>query len=486
MRHLSAKLKLTLALGVILVVSFLAVSLVNYQVSREAALNEVMNSSLPLTSENVYSEIMADLTRPLFISSLMANDSFLQSWALEGERGLDRVTAYLREIQNKYGFFAVFFVSSLSGKYYYPDGVLKTVSPQDDHDVWFFRFMKSGKEFVLDVDTNQAADNQLTIFINFRVTGPGDKLLGVAGVGLQMDKVAHLLKLYQEKYERTIYMTDAEGVIRAHTDPDKILKLNIHDAPGLDAIAPDVLKPVVEPRQFSYEGEDGAVLVSTRYIPELDWYLLVEQAQDKPLASARANLLRTLLVGLLASLIIIAISAVTVNHFQARLERMAGTDELTGAANRREFETQFLRAVHRNVRSGVPLSMVLLDVDGLKEVNDRLGHLAGDQIIRRVAEIAKSQVRGEDLVARWGGDEFMILVEGSLEDAKAVAERIRLEVACSDLLDKRARTGPVPVISVSCGVAEFAPDDTLDSLTSRADKAMRSDKATAMNSAVKS
>ncbi len=469
---MSAKLKLTLSLGVILVVSFLVVSLINYKVSRQAALDEVMNSSLPLTSENVYSEIMTDLMRPIFISSLMANDAFLKTWAMDGERGLNNITRYLTEIRDKYGFFAAFFVSAQSGRYYHPDGVLKQVSPMDDHDVWFFDFMKSGLEYDLDVDTNQAAENKLTIFINYRVESPGGKVLGVAGVGLEMDVVAELLKSYQEKYERTIYMTDPNGLVQTHTRTEFIEALNIRDVPGLGDLAEEILSPVPKPRQFTYKNDQGVTLLSVRYIPELDWYLLVEQDQDRPLASARANLMRTLLVGLAASLVIIFISLLTVNHFQARLEHMAGTDELTGVANRRLFDTQFLRAVHRKVRSNTPLTLILLDVDGLKEVNDRLGHLAGDETIRAVAEIARSQVRGEDVVARWGGDEFMILVEGGLENGKAVAERIRNGVAVADLPGRTPKSGPRPKVSVSCGVAEYESGDDLDSLTSRADKAM--------------
>ena len=472
MRRCSAKLKLTVTLGVILLFSFLTVSVVNYQVSRQAALDEVMNSSLPLTSENVYSEIHADLMRPIFISSLMANDAFLKTWATQGERGLEKIIEYLAEIKEKYGFFAAFFVSAQSGNYYHPSGILKQVSPLDEHDDWFFGFLESGREYDLDVDTNQAADNRLTIFINFRVNSPAGRILGVAGVGLEMDKVAHLLKHYQEKYSRTIYLVDPNGLIQSHSDTNLVGTVSIRDSEGLGVLADDILRPVDEAQQFSFERGGERILLSVRYIPEFDWYLLVEQDQGRSLASARANLFRTLLVGLVASLIIIVISSLTVHRFQTRLERMVGTDELTGVANRRQFDIQFTRGVHRNLRHNAPLSLVLLDIDGLKEVNDRLGHLAGDETIRQVAGIAQAQVRGEDVVARWGGDEFMILVEGGLRNGLAVAERIRAEVARVGLPQDQIMSGPRPLVTVSCGVAEFQPDDDLDSLTSRADKAL--------------
>ncbi len=115
--------------------------------------------------------------RPLFVSSLMANDTFLKDWAAGGESDISKIERYLGEIQGKYGFFSAFFVSAETGKYYYPGGILKTISPEDDHDVWYYDFVSSGEGHDLDVDSNEAANNILTVFINHRLASDDGKLL---------------------------------------------------------------------------------------------------------------------------------------------------------------------------------------------------------------------------------------------------------------------------------------------------------------------
>ena len=92
------KRQLIFLLSLILVVGFLATSLVSYFVSLSSLRNQITSSSLPLTSDNIYSEIQRDLLRPIFISSLMANDTFFRDWVLDGERDAAQVTKYLKEI----------------------------------------------------------------------------------------------------------------------------------------------------------------------------------------------------------------------------------------------------------------------------------------------------------------------------------------------------------------------------------------------------
>lgn len=479
MRRLSIKIRLILTLSVILVVSFVATSVANYVITRDNVRKEILTSDLPLTSSNLYSEIVADLMLPISISSLMANDTFLRDWAQGGERNLESIIKYLHRIQGKYEFFSSFFVSSQTGNYYHYRGVLKKISPKDEHDIWYYNFIESKEEYYLDVDVNQAENNRLTIFINFRLEGDEGQLLGVTGVGIEMGEFAELLGSYQQKYNRTIYLTDSAGVVQAHSDPDLIHSASIRQQGGIRDIADSILVERDGPAQFQYENEDAHILLSVRYIPEFNWFLIVEQDESQALAVARKNMILTLSVGLLASLFIILISVFTVNHFQTRLELMAGTDELTGLANRREFEVRFQHAVHRSSRTEEPFSAILLDIDNLKEINDQFGHIDGDRVIKGVANLLLGAVRGNDTVARWGGDEFIILFEGGLQDAATVAERIRENIFQTKLLSGMGEI--VPVVTASMGVTEYREDDDLDSFIHRTDTGLYLSKGNGRN-----
>jgi diguanylate cyclase (GGDEF)-like protein len=141
----------------------------------------------------------------------------------------------------------------------------------------------------------------------------------------------------------------------------------------------------------------------------------------------------------------------TLLEFKAYLdvcEEAAFTDHLTGLANRRRFERHLEREVNRSLRLGHPFSLLMLDIDNFKNLNDTYGHNIGDDAIRRIGKVLREGTRGIDLAARFGGEEFVIiLVETELARGMEVAERLRASVASMQL--------PVAgKITASFGVAE--------------------------------
>jgi diguanylate cyclase (GGDEF)-like protein len=153
---------------------------------------------------------------------------------------------------------------------------------------------------------------------------------------------------------------------------------------------------------------------------------------------------------------------------QARLQevaRLATRDSVTGLANRRLFEETLDLEIGRSRRQGTPLSLVVLDIDHFKQVNDSAGHRAGDEVLGGVGRALVSITKASDLAARYGGDEFVVLLPGCpREEVAAVAERVRDAV--------RTSVGDVPV-TISAGVATM-PDDALDAegLVATADAAL--------------
>jgi diguanylate cyclase (GGDEF)-like protein len=146
---------------------------------------------------------------------------------------------------------------------------------------------------------------------------------------------------------------------------------------------------------------------------------------------------------------------------QAR--ELADFDALTGLHNRRYFHETLEREVARTHRYGRQLALVLTDVDGFKEINDRIGHLAGDAVLEEIAERVHQVVRTTDVPCRIGGDEFAVIVpEAGLDDAQRLVQRIEQAVTSQPV----ARAGWV---RVSAGIAELQPNDDPASLFERAD-----------------
>jgi diguanylate cyclase (GGDEF)-like protein len=140
----------------------------------------------------------------------------------------------------------------------------------------------------------------------------------------------------------------------------------------------------------------------------------------------------------------------------ARLAELASTDPLTLLPNRRSWDEQLSREIARARRTRVPLSIAFIDLDGLKAVNDEHGHLAGDALLQDCARAWASHIRKEDLLARYGGDEFALLLPACpLEEAEVVVERIR---------------AGTPGTSCSAGIAEWQPGEAEYDLLHRVDQ----------------
>jgi diguanylate cyclase (GGDEF)-like protein len=155
-----------------------------------------------------------------------------------------------------------------------------------------------------------------------------------------------------------------------------------------------------------------------------------------------------------------------------RLERLAVTDGLTGLYNHRFLHEQLLREVERSLRTGLPLAMLMIDVDHFKKYNDRHGHPAGDEVLRTVARLLSEDRRQADMVARYGGEEFaVLLVDVGRAGATEVAEKIRARVRAAHI--PYAEQQPLGALTVSVGVA-VCPDDaqTPEGLLESADVAL--------------
>lgn len=154
------------------------------------------------------------------------------------------------------------------------------------------------------------------------------------------------------------------------------------------------------------------------------------------------------------------------------------TDDLTGAYVRRYFEEQLAAEVRRSQRFGFPFSLLLCDIDGFQEINDRHGHAVGDEVLRHVAWRLARTLRDVDVIARYGGDEFvLILPHTDVDAALPVAERLREVIA---YMPVRAVDLEVPV-TASLGLAAFPDRKTETALLAAAEEALKEAKTAGRN-----
>lgn len=163
------------------------------------------------------------------------------------------------------------------------------------------------------------------------------------------------------------------------------------------------------------------------------------------------------------------------------LDRAARTDPLTGLSNRRDMSERIDRALLRRNEDNEPSSLIMADIDSFKRINDTLGHQVGDDVLVHVANLIRNQVRGMDVAARWGGEEFLILLPGTRESgARSVSENLRRAIEESP---PRVSGRPLS-LTMTFGLTEIEPGAGFNDLVKRVDDAMYAGKARGKNRVV--
>ena len=251
-----------------------------------------------------------------------------------------------------------------------------------------------------------------------------------------------------------------------------------------DALAssldPEQLRRIIVESAVEATQADGGVVIAEdgSYVETGDVGAGGERL-DFELTSGRRSFGRLLLVGedfdaeermTAASLAGQAVVALENARLHRMVERQALVDGLTGLANRRQADEALASELARTERLGGPIGLILADVDDFKAVNDRFGHPTGDLVLRDLAETLRENVREIDTAARWGGEEFAVIVPGTdLEGAAQVADRIRVALAEKEITSV---DGAPRHVTASIGVATSGPTTTVQQLVEAADEAL--------------
>lgn len=457
---------LLLILSLLLSAGFFATTLSGYFVSKHAIRDAIVGQDLPLTASNIYSEIQKDLVRPVLISSTMAHDTFLRDWVVKGESNVKEVARYLREVKARYGAFSSFFVSDKSATYYTGEGVLKSVSPTDPRDAWYYRVRDMKPDYEINVDPDLANANALTIFINYRVFDFSGNYIGTTGIGLTVDAVRRLIVDYQMRFQRTIYFVDTRGQVvlfgnETGRAPD------LRSAPGLGPLVDRILQEKSGSYQYQANGDNH--ILNVNYLSELKWYLFVEQNEEAALAGIRQTLYINLVISLGVTLLVVLLTHLVLSRYQHRIEEMASTDKLTGLLNRHAFTILIDKLLAEYRRAPQPIAILLVDIDHFKEINDHHGHIVGDAVLGVVAGLLQDSLRQSDIAVRWGGEEFLLVLSRcDHAEAQRIAENLLQKIATTPI----EVNGLHITVTVSIGVSQYDGIELPDQAVSRADTAL--------------
>jgi diguanylate cyclase (GGDEF)-like protein len=470
MRLFAANYRLLGWITLILIGGFLTASIAAYFASREAIEHSISEQALPLTGDAIYSGMQKDILYPVLISSMMAQDARVRDWMAGGEKNEAAILSYLVSIKLKYATVGSFIGSDASRKLYHTYGPPEALIEGRAIDDWFFRTKSMDKvKYESNVDVETQYSGLPTLFINHRVVDAKGQFLGVAGVSVTLETLNQVLATYQARYGAKIYFVNDTGKLVLSGGALGVDEQVLAQRSGIQEIAAAILNRSTTPTSLSYRSGKSDVLVNSRYVPELNWYLVVEQNVSGNILPLTRIFAITIGISFAVMLLVLAVTLYTVVRFQRQLQKIATTDVLTGLLNRQALAVLFRQTTLLSKRTGKPLSAILFDIDHFKSVNDAFGHLAGDDVIRQVARIALDVVRESDVVTRWGGEEYLVLLgDCTLAQAVTVAENLRRRVADHDFA---LASGSISV-TISLGVAQYHHNETENGFFTRADDAL--------------
>ena len=445
-------------------VSIIACGNVIQRVTRE---NSMMQSET--IAQMVAAGIENEFIKPVTVSQTISQDHTIRECIKgntkeEAEAVKDEMTAHLVSIGNEFGYQMVFVVSDKTRAYYTYNGISKYLDLENDsHDIWYKEFLESGKKYVVNVDTDEDNNWDLSVFVNYGIFDDNGNVLGACGAGVNMNDLKDLIIKYEDLYGIKIDLVNHDGLIQVDSD-GRVIEVDYLDNSYFDKVTG---------KDFYYQTIDDSCYM-TKYVEEFDWYLVVRD--DNPVKIDANKILLPIILIFIAGVVIMAITFTIISIRQRKAEEAYNNryevsikDELTGLYNRRGYEVDCDEINRENTLSDY--SIIMMDLNGLKSANDNIGHEAGDELIIGAAKCMSNAFTGLGNVYRVGGDEFVALLKGAKESVEG-------SVATFDYLTSKFKGKLISELSVSKGVVVCSehPELSFEELKAMADKLMYEDK----------
>lgn len=422
----------------------------SYLVIESVVRRNLLEDTLPLTGDNIYSQVQRDLIPPVSIASLMAHDTFLKDWILGGEKDTTAVNRYLKEIKERYRAITAFVISDRSLNYYYAKGVLTRVSVDNPLDRWYFKTRKISSPYAINVDVDTGNSGMMTIYVNHLVRDYEGRFIGITGIGVTVDAMRKVLDHYQETFRRRVYFVDRHGTVVLSGTDGLALGSSIRSAPGLAAIADEVLSGTATPSPLEYSADRATTFLNSRFIPELGWFLLVEQNEGREVRRVLLDLASN-------TYVVVAGIFLALFFLYVRLRRRAGEGVRTAPG------ADSLMSVRKPVRSSAfedlagrlttsdkPVSLILAAVDGLKDYERDQGVDAAQELVVEFRRRVAALLRQGDSVQAWHGGCVLMMEGVNLECAVSIFSRLIREFQ-----DTLIMTGTSEGFTASFGVGCF-------------------------------
>lgn len=469
----TVRLKLITAFTSLFIITFIFISLAGYIISKS-----VISKNIDIQASEVMEGHAAEIDQ--WVKRML---SIINSYSHLIERAVQdkNITSEILGNYSRDSFSDLYYGSS-SGKLVSGKGW----KPPEGYDPrsrpWYIAALKSGRTIMCDV-YNDLETNTPAVAVASPVYSRNGSLRGVLSADLLIHTLDEKLRHVKVKGMGHAMLIDRNGMALVYPDRDTAGR-NLLGIPGISSVIGTMLKD--KRGRVEYTSLHHNIIIFTR-IPASGWILGMILTEEEIYSNLKTLTLKFFMIFAVSLVVVILTSkyfAVKLTFFMqlleqtvdeqtaalkekiAQVEYLSLTDHLTGISNRRKTEEILSNEIERSSRTGSQLSVIMIDIDNFKTVNDTHGHKAGDFLLKEFASTITRSIRSIDSAGRIGGEEFLIICpETGIHGAVMLAEKLRAAV-------ESIKIESIPPITASFGCARYNAGDSMDKLISRSDTAM--------------
>ncbi|WP_281556425.1 sensor domain-containing diguanylate cyclase [Thalassomonas sp. RHCl1] len=372
----------------------------------------------------LFSLITSEVISPLSISQYMAKDPFVINYIEQEKINPQTILTYLQEVAKQYQMVSFIAIEKHNLMI---DSNNKRTELNSEKAEWFHRLKKLDQDQYTDI--GNAADPHL--YFDVKIFNNKQEFLGFIGVAIDLNYFAKKFRQFQQRFGFELFFVDAQDIITLSSN--RIMKteshhrknelVNINAFPWYQSFIDNRAQGKNTPVVTTGNNE---LIVSQMPIRELNWRLFIVAPPASKQTEYWQLFFSKLIVFVLVSGVLYFAFTAAISYFKSSLVKDSQIDFLTQLPNRSYIHRQYqqLARAHDNA------SIIIADVDLFKEVNDKYGHNAGDEVLKIIGKKLTSSLRKIDLSGRWGGEEFIIILpEADADLAKRIIERIREDIA---------------------------------------------------------
>lgn len=413
--------------------------------------------------------ITEQLMQPLHISQTLAKAKELKDLMRYPLGNEDQIFATLKRLNQEFSL-NFFIASEISRTQYNSQG--KTIALTEDKVDWYFRYKTQPEDAMADIGQWQNPQ----FYIDLKIYDDEGRFLGVFGVGKSLKAFTEVFNEYKKTYGYDFIFVDQNKNITLTSDPELLIKgvtfKNMGDLAWFQMLKPEQQQDSLNNLLLQVNGQEA--LIAELNIQPFDWTLYL----ITPLQSRQTEISRGFIISIVTLLVVIfGLFILIYNllyYFKKDIQKIKEIDILTELSNRGNVTLKFEKMMYDKQL----VSLILIDLDNFMPINETHGRKAGDIVLRQVAKMLQSNIRENDILGRWGGTEFILLMpDTGPHEAVELCQEL-----CKKLAAMTITTGTTSIqITGSFGVSFTASERTMSEVISVADDALFSAKRDGRN-----